>query len=112
MAETSPKADTSWRMCAHLRNGMLVDIGSRSYVVLQRLPHPIVEVEVAIVPDEDRAATHWGWIQSGANTPSTIWPTRALYRVCFHDSPEAQEKAGHGRTVRLAVRPIGRLATL
>lgn len=99
-----------WRMYAHLRHGMLTDIGSRNYVVRQRLPHPVMEVEV-IMADERHPATHWGWLQKGATKPSSIWPTEDLYRTCFYDTPESQEKAGYGRTVRLAVRPIGRLAS-
>lgn len=106
MADTTPKTSI-WRMCAHLRNGMLVDVGSHNYVVLQRLPFPIVDVEVSIVPDGDPSATHWGWMEKGKDSPSAVWPTRDLYRMCFHYTPEADEEAGHGRTVRLAVRPLG-----
>lgn len=101
---------TTWRMYAHLRNGMLVDVGSRNYVVLQREPYPIVEVEVMAIEDGDPRASHFGWIQAGKDAPSMIWPTWDLYRSCFHGSPDEQEKAGHGETVRLAVRPTGRRA--
>lgn len=98
-----------WRMFAHLRNGVPVDIGSRNYVVLQRAPYPIVEVEVAEVANDDARATRWGWLEKGRETPSMIWPTWDLFTMCFHSGPEVEVKAGHGRIVRLTVRPVGRL---
>jgi hypothetical protein len=101
---------TTWRMYAHLRNGMLVDIGSRSYVLLQREPYPIVEVEVTAVEDGDSRASHFGWVQTGKDEPEMIWPTWDLYRSWFREGPAVQEKAGYGETVRLAVRPTGRRA--
>lgn len=100
------QAMPTWRMCAHLRNGVLVDIGSRDYVRLQRESYPIVDVEVTLTRDE-KAATHWGWISADGDTPSMIWPTYDLYRTCFHTTPESEENAGQGRTVRLVVRPLG-----
>lgn len=101
---------TTWLMYAHLRNGLLVDVGSRSYVVLQREPYPIVEVEVTAVEDSDPRASHFGWIQKGKDEPEAIWPTWELYRSQFREAPAAQEEAGFGETVRLAVRPTGRRA--
>jgi hypothetical protein len=98
---------TVWRMYAHLKNGTLVDVGSRSYVILQREPYPIVEVEVTAVEDGDPYATHFGWIQSGKSEPEAIWPTWDLYRLQFRESPAEQEEAGYGETVRLAIRPTG-----
>jgi len=99
-----------WRMYGLLRNGLLTDIGSRRYVTSQQLPHPIVEVDVTLA-GPGRPATHWGWMQAGKTAPSSIWPTEDLYRTCFHGTPEEQESAGYGRTVRLSVQPVGRLAT-
>lgn len=99
-----------WRMYGYLRNGMLIDVGSRRYVTGQQLPHPIVEVDVAPA-DSRHPATHWGWVQTDRDMPSMIWPTEELFRTCFHGAPEDEERAGFGRTVRLSVRPVGRLAT-
>ena len=99
-----------WRMYGYLRNGTLTDVGSRNYVVLQRLPHPIVEVEVTLA-DDTHPATHWGWVEGGRKMPSNIWPSEELYRTCFRETPEAQEQDGHGHTVRLSIRPRGRMAT-
>jgi hypothetical protein len=38
--------------------------------------------------------------------PSMIHPHWSLYSMCFPYGPKAEEEAGKGRTVRLAVRPV------
>lgn len=95
-----------WSMFAHNQGWGLTNPGPRPYVELHGLPDPIVEVEVVLVADGDPAATHWGWLKSGGETPSMIWPSWACYSTCFPYGPEAEEKAGRGRTVRLAVNVI------
>lgn len=94
---------TVWRMHAHDRDGTFYDLGPRPWVELHRLNYPIVPVEVRLVPDDDPAATHWGWIQAGADEPSMIWPNWPCFVTCFPYGPRAEEEAGRGRTVRLAV---------
>lgn len=96
---------TTWQMFAHSCLGTFTDIGSRPYVVAHGLPYPIVPVEVRLVSDDDPAATHWGWISSKRDDakPSMIWHGRGLYEMCFIYVPDADEKAGRGRTVRLVV---------
>jgi hypothetical protein len=98
---------TVWRMHAHDRNGTLYDLGPRPWVELHGLNYPIVEVNVRLVADDDPTATHWGWIETGASEPSVIWPNWPCYSVCFHYGPAAEEEAGKGRTVRLAVTTTG-----
>lgn len=95
--------DGRWRMHAHDDNGVYTNIGPRPWVELHGLPLPIVQVDVRLVRDDDPAATHWGWLKTGEDEPSLIWPSHAQFSVCFPYGPRAEEQAGRGRTVRLAV---------
>lgn len=92
-----------WRMCAHHRDGTLWNVGPRRYVEAHGLLDPIVEVEITVVPDDDPAATHWAWLAAGTHVPTMIWPNLPCYQACFPYGPKAEEDAGRGRTVRLAV---------
>jgi len=94
---------TAWRMHAHDDNGTLFHIGDRRYVELHYLDLPIVAVAVTEVAHDDPAGTHWGWLDASDPTPSMIWPSRIQYDMCFPYGPRAEEDAGRGRTVRLAV---------
>lgn len=102
------KQHTVWRMHAHRRNGTHWHVGHRRYVELHGGNDPVVEVEVRLAADGDPAATHWGWLASEADEPSMIWPNLPCYQVCFPYGPEAEERAGKGRTVRLTVTEVGR----
>lgn len=96
-----------WRMFAHRYNdGLLHNLGARWWVEIHGLPEPIVEVEARRVAHDDPAATHWAWLKAGDREPEMIYPRRVLYEVCFPYGPEAEERAGKGRTVRLAVREV------
>lgn len=102
-----PELATSWRMHAHDHGGTFFHIGDRRYVELHGGRDPVVEVNVALVAPDDPAGTHWGWLKTGEIEPSNVWPSRAQFDICFHYGPAAEEKAGHGRVVRLAVHPTG-----
>lgn len=94
----------SWQMHAvRLRDGLLHYVGSRRFVEFHGLPEPIVEVEVAEVPDGDVSATHWAWLPSGKTEPVMIYPREVLFTMCFPYGPKAEAEAGKGRIVRLAV---------
>ena len=95
-----------WRMNAHDCNGTHWHLGPRPYVEAHGLRDPIVEVDVALVAADDPVATHWGWLKTGQTEPSMIWPNLPCYQTCFPYGPDAEEKAGKGRTVRLAVTPV------
>ena len=95
-----------WDMFAHRHDAGLWNVGSRAFVDAHGLRDPIVAVTVVEVPDDDPAGTHWGWIASGHDKPSMIWPNRACFDVCFPYGAEAEEKAGRGRAVRLAVTEV------
>lgn len=94
-------------MYASDRDGTLLYLGPRRYVEMHDWPEPVVEVEATEVTRDDPAGTHWGWLDHDAApdaAPEMIWPTRPQFDMCFHYEPEAEEKAGKGRIVRLAVR--------
>lgn len=96
---------TVWRMHAHDDGGTFFHTGDRRYVELHYLDLPIVVVTVAEVAHDDPAGTHWGWLDSNEDEPCMIWPSRVQYDMCFPYGPAAEEEAGKGRTVRLAVTP-------
>lgn len=98
---------TTWRMHAHDDNGVLSHLGERWWVELHGLDLPIVEVSVTEVSHDDPAGTHWGWLDAGETEPCMIWPSRIQYDMCFPYGPRAEEEAGKGRTVRLAVTTTG-----
>jgi hypothetical protein len=62
----------------------------------------IVEVEVREDPD----GIHWGWFDNDDQEYCHIYPHEAHFRICFPYGPEAEEKAGKGRIVKLSVREI------
>lgn len=95
-----------WRMHAHNDGGVYTNLGARPWVELHGLPYPIVPVAVREVTDDDPAATHWGWLRTGGDTPSMIWPSHAQFSVCFPYGYRAEEEAGRGRMVRLAVEEV------
>lgn len=96
--------ESRWRMYAHrYDSGDLHNLGSRRYVEFHGVPRPIVEVDVVEVADDDPAATHWGWVQTGETEPVMIHPREVLFRVCFPYGVKAEVDAGKGRVVRLAV---------
>lgn len=96
-----------WRMYAHRCDGRdgayLAHLGERWWVEIHGLDEPIVPVEVREVEDNDPAATHWGWLDAGKDTPVMIWHVRAAFNMCFPYGPQAEVDAGKGRIVRLAV---------
>lgn len=92
-----------WQMYAHDDEGLYTNLGARPWVELHGLRLPIVLVDVRLVADDDPAATHWGWLETGADGPTMIWPSHAQFSVCFPYGYRAEEEAGKGRAVRLAV---------
>lgn len=96
-----------WRMWAHrYESGELFNFGERQWVELHGLPDPILEVDVAEVAEDDLAATHWGWMETGSTEPEMIYPRKFLLSMCFHYGVQAEVDAGRGRVVRLAVTEV------
>lgn len=88
-----------WILWAHDLGLSYRHIGSKFYVETYGLSHPIVQVTVL----EDPQGDYWGWLATGAATPTMIWPSENLFRVCFPYGPDAEVKAGKGRVVKLRV---------
>lgn len=96
-----------WVMYAHEYPKGFMHIGSWKYVHLHMLADPIVEVVVR----EQEDGRYWGWMDSGKDRPTMIWPSEAQFRICFPYGPDAEEARGRGRILRLSVEamPMGRL---
>ena len=95
-----------WRMFAHrYDDGLFYNLGEKWWVEIHALPQPIVEVEVREVPDDDPAATHWGWIDAkpDGTDPLMIWPREGLFEMQFPYGSKIEAERGKGRVVRLAV---------
>ncbi len=96
-----------WRMFAHrYADGDLHNLGARRYVEMHGTKLPIVEQDVAEVPDGDPTATHWGWMRPNDTQPVMIYPREVLFRVCFPYGVDVEVAAGKGRVVRLAVAEV------
>ncbi len=97
---------TTWRMFAEAYKGLLMHLGDQRYAEMYAGPHgTVVEVDVTDVAD-DEARTHWGYIRTGKDVPEMIQPRRDFFDMQFEYGPEAEEKRGHGRIVRLAVTEV------
>ena len=61
-------------------------------------------VDLGEVREDDPAATHWGWIETGKGAPCMIRKSAIGFRAQFTYGPEAEQERGKGRVVRLAAR--------
>lgn len=52
---------------------------------------------------ENTGGPYWGWIDAGETVPEMIQPHRSMFEVQFAYGPQAEEKAGKGRVVRLHI---------
>lgn len=89
-----------WKMWAYLyEDGKLCHVGSKRYVEIHLIRRPIVPVVV----EEDENGGHYGWMETGEDTPCMIWPTEVQFKMCFTYGVKAAVEAGHGRPVRLKI---------
>lgn len=89
-----------WYMWAHDYVRNFSHIGKKHWVEMHMLKdHPIVEVRVELDPE----GAYYGWLKTGEDRPTMIWPTKIQFEMCFPYGPEASEKAGNGKTVRLSI---------
>lgn len=99
-----------WRMFAHRCGGhngtYLAHLGERRWVEIHGLEEPIVPVQVREVEHDDPAGTHWGWLGTGKDTPTMIWPSRVQFNMCFPYGPAVEAEHGKGRILRLAVTEV------
>lgn len=82
------------------------NIGEHWWVEIHGFPDPIVPVTVAEVAQDSPEGTHWGWIDTEgrqAGIPVMIWAFRGALDAQFPYGPEAEERAGKGRVVRLRI---------
>lgn len=62
----------------------------------------VVAVDVREIPSGSDA-THYGWLEVGAKTPSMIWPSMVQLEMCFPYGMKAEVDRGRGRCVMLAI---------
>ena len=69
----------------------------------------IVEVSVKIV-EEGEEQTHWGWLDTGKERPTMIWPSYHQLCVCFQGELGMMDRVnrGFGKSVRLIVKELNR----
>ena len=80
-------------------SGRYRHIGPKRYVELHGLPYPIVKVRLTENPWGD----YWGWLRSGTETPTMIWPNKTLFNICFPYGPEVSEQRGDGTILRFVL---------
>lgn len=68
--------------------------------------HDVVAVSVRLAGDEEEPS-HWGWVDTGKDQPTMIWPSYFQLCVCFQGEGAMldQQKRGRGNPVRLIVEP-------
>ena len=94
---------TQWRLFAHEIRGTYFHFGSRFFVEIHQMSHPIVEVDLIVDPE----GRYWGWLRTGTDTPTMIWPTRMQFDMCFPYGAQAEEARGHGQVLRFRAMPVG-----
>jgi hypothetical protein len=52
---------------------------------------------------EDPEGENWGWLKTGADYPTMIYPHKSLFSMCFPYGPKAEEAAGKGEILRLRI---------
>lgn len=100
----------TWNLFAHLygrRSGpdCFMHIGSQRYVEIHGLSEPIVEIALT----EDPEGGYYGWLGTGNDTPSMIWPSWAQFSMCFAYGPQVEVDRGNGTIVRMKAELIRRL---
>lgn len=89
----------TYDMWAYDRGDWFQYFGDERYVKFHGLPHPAVKVRLV----EDSDGEYFGWLPASEWLPRMIWRGWTCFSVQFPYGPEAEEKAGRGRIVRLRV---------
>ena len=110
---TTPDEKTYY---AHRSEGEFYWISlSREWVELHELSHPIVAVRVRERRPEDPPpclhrrgwlVDYWGWLKTGADHYTFIFPSKDQMQMCFPYGPDSDERLGRGRQVRLIVEEV------
>lgn len=78
------------------------DFGSKRWVKLHGLKHPIVAVTVREAkPDE--TPRQWAWWGNGDGKFRWLWASRIQVAICFPYGPEAEEARGRGKLLGVVV---------
>lgn len=104
-----PKISRTWTLWAYdygdhkdFPSHLFMHIGTKGYVKLHGIEKPIVKVQIT----EDINGAYFGWLDTGADAPSMIWPSQIQFNMCFPYGPEIEEKRGKGKSLRLAITPL------
>lgn len=75
-------------------------------------PDKIVVLEVEIAEDQEKPkpnehsndeADYWGWLDTGSDRLSLVWPQYFLLNMCFPYGTDSSEEAGKGKAYRLKI---------
>jgi hypothetical protein len=87
-----------WDMFAQdYGNERWMHFGSKRYADMHGGSEPTVPVRLTEDPD----GAYHGWIETGEDTPSMIWPSRAQLTMCFAYGVQVEIDKGRGVPIRL-----------
>ena len=99
----------TWKMFAHQDGDEFRNFGSKWRVEMHGMIYamndvsiPIVEVELELADD----GQYYGWLETGEDTPSMIYPYETLFSMCFPYGPKAEEDRGRGKILRFNVKKV------
>ncbi len=93
-------APRTWNMWAHDYGKCFIHIGPKRYVELHGITSsPIVEIRLT----EDTTGDYYGWLKTGQDTPTMIWPSEAQFSMCFAYGPNVEVERGEGQKLRFTV---------
>jgi len=92
--------DGSWHMWALTDGEGFSNPGHWRFVQAHAQPgDDLVQVRVS----EDAEGPYYGWLAAGHDIPSMIYGHPGAFRMCFPYGPDAEERRGKGRAVRLVI---------
>jgi hypothetical protein len=78
-------------------NDLWMHFGSKRYADIHGGDEPTVAVRLIEDPDGE----YHGWLETGEDTPSMIWPSRAQLTMCFAYGIQVEIDKGRGVPIRL-----------
>lgn len=95
---SAPEA-RSWDLFARDRGDHFSHPGIERWVRLFGGSDPVVPVRLT----ESATGSYWGWLETGADAPTMVWPSQHQLEMCFPYGSAAAVKSGSGRIVRLKI---------
>ncbi len=93
-----PRLVRHWDMFAQdYGNDRWMHFGSKRYADMHGGSEPTVAVRLT----EDPGGEYHGWLETGEDTPSMIWPSRAQLTMCFAYGMQVEIDKGRGVPIRL-----------